>query len=104
LFPPPLSEAGLPGPILATAAERVMGSGVRIPLAAPILKPGLLALVRNRLPPRISWRLKLFDQFVGTHEQLARHGEAERLGGLEVNDQFKRRQLLDRDIGRLCSA
>ena len=30
-----------------------------------------------------------------------RHGEAERLGGLEVDDQLELGRLLDRQIGRL---
>jgi hypothetical protein len=30
-----------------------------------------------------------------------RHGEVERLGGLEIDDQLEGRRLLDRQIGRL---
>src|SRR5215831_2852519 len=45
----------------------------------------------------------LFDHLVGQREQHPRNGEAKRLGALEVNDQFKRPRLLDRDIGRLYS-
>src|SRR6516164_3019084 len=43
----------------------------------------------------------LFDQFVGAGEQLARHREAERLGGLEINRQFKLDRLLDRQVSGL---
>jgi hypothetical protein len=32
----------------------------------------------------------LFDRLVGGDEQLIGHGEAERLGGLEIKDQIER--------------
>src|SRR5438445_455253 len=41
------------------------------------------------------------DDLVGPSEDRWRHGEAERLGGVEVDDQLERRGLLDRKIGRL---
>src|SRR3954470_19337266 len=58
------------------------------------------------LPPAGSHQLCLahsLDHLVNDHKQLVRDGQAERLGGLEVNDQFKRPRLLDRDISRFCS-
>ena len=33
-----------------------------------------------------------------------RHGEAERLGSLEIDDEIEFGRLLDRDIARLCPA
>src|SRR5258707_179480 len=41
------------------------------------------------------------DNLVGAHQHRLRHGEAKRLGGLEVDDQLEGRRLLDRQIGGL---
>jgi hypothetical protein len=45
----------------------------------------------------------LFDHLVGKRELRRRHGEAERLGGLEVEYELKFGGLHDRQIGRLLA-
>jgi ABC transporter substrate binding protein len=45
-------------------------------------------------------RPDLLDHLIGAAEQRERHGEAERPGGLQINDQLGFRRLLDRQVGR----
>ena len=45
----------------------------------------------------------LLDHLIGASEQLWRHRNAERLGGLEVQEQFDFRGLLYRQVGRLLA-
>src|SRR5271165_3289081 len=42
-----------------------------------------------------------FDDLVGAGEDRLRHGQAERLGGLQIDDQLEGGRLLDRQIGGL---
>jgi len=46
----------------------------------------------------------LFDYLVGLRQQVRRHGETERLRGLEVDHQHDPRWLFDRQIGGACAA
>src|SRR5262249_23268291 len=41
------------------------------------------------------------DDLVGTAEDRQRNGQAERIGGLQIDDQLEFRRLLDREIGRV---
>src|SRR5262245_47539988 len=45
----------------------------------------------------------LLDHLVGAAKQRRRHGEAERLGGLEIDGQLYLSDLLDRQVGRLLA-
>ena len=53
---------------------------------------------------RTSLRLaQSFNHLVGTGEQQWRHGEAERLGGLQIKDELELGSLNDRQVRRLFS-
>src|SRR5262249_39626391 len=71
---------------------------------------------QNRLRPALRSRRKIcrrtigeeggasFDHLVGAGEQRRRHGEAERIGGREINKEIEFGRLLDRELGWLRSA
>src|SRR5215468_5021031 len=54
---------------------------------------------------QMTWRAApLFDHLIGALLQKERHVQAERLGGLDVDDKLELDRGLDRKIGRLFSA
>src|SRR5438874_9405279 len=57
--------------------------------------------VRTVPQPDSCTSAKLFDHLDGLLEQRGRHGEAERLGRLHIDDQLEFGRLLNRQIGRL---
>ena len=57
----------------------------------------------KELTHALQQKASLFNHLVGTHEQRHRHVEAERFGGLEVDDQLELRRLLDWQIGGLLA-
>src|SRR6516164_6629478 len=61
------------------------------------------ASTHGRAPHRVLTGV-LLDYLVGSGQQRPRDGEAERPGGLEVDDQVDIRGLLDREITRLLAA
>ena len=46
----------------------------------------------------------LFDHLVGAHEQRGRERDVERLGGLEIDDEFKSARICDRKLADLRAA
>ena len=64
---------------------------------------GPLLATHFLLEKQVEGRASSFDHLVGPGEQRLRHIEAERLGGLEVDGQFKFRRLLNGKIGRFGS-
>jgi hypothetical protein len=63
------------------------------------LNPSAKRLLQHNLPQAaVSYRsnYSLFDHLVGAAGQRQRDGDAERLGGLEIEDQFNLCGLLDR--------
>jgi hypothetical protein len=74
----------------------------------PVLAPGMGRSDPNRKfdPTQLgaknrSFARRSFDHLVGLGGQHLWHAEAERLGGLEIDDQLELGRLLDREIGRL---
>jgi hypothetical protein len=64
------------------------------------ITPGLIFVGGRTSKHQRSRRRPLLDHLVGGGQQRLRDGKAERLGGLEIDDEINFRNLLDRQIGR----
>src|SRR6266699_2082016 len=80
-------------PLSPVAAQHSLPSG-----RYPLLGPDFHRLDRTSL--RLAHSL---DHLVGAAREGQRHGDAERLGGLEVEDQLDFRGLHDREVSRLLA-
>src|SRR5215470_8212773 len=59
--------------------------------------------MQSRGPDGSAAMQSLFDHLVGADKQCGWHNEAERLGGLEVDDQLRFRGLLSGQVGRFLA-
>src|SRR5260221_6775415 len=55
----------------------------------------------SEFDPQRTWRGRLLDHLIGAGEDGGRHREAERLRGLEVDNEFELGRLHDRQVSRL---
>src|SRR5262249_57405742 len=65
---------------------------------------GLSLTQRPCGPDRAAGPCRLLDHLVGEREQLLGNCQAQRLGSRQIDDELKLGRLLDRNIGRVCSA
>ena len=63
------------------------------------LGSGFVRLLTNKVGAGPGW-LFLFDRFISAAKDRQRYAQAERLGCLEIDDEFDFRRLLNRQIGR----
>src|SRR5215471_2110031 len=81
-------------PLSPVATQHSLPSG-----RYPLLGPDFHRLDRTSLRLAHS-----FDHLVGAREQRLRHGEAQRLRGLEVDDEFILGRRLHRQVGQLLAS
>src|ERR1700756_5016067 len=86
------------------------GRGQRLLAICPLLlqeRPNCCIAMNCRFVPEATKctaaKRSLFDHLVGAAKQIDREGDAERLGGLEIDDELDFRGLHDRQIARLLT-
>src|SRR5712692_896290 len=73
------------------------GDSIYNEFSLPVVRPKRVHLGDRRAG---RWRApSLLDDLIGASEDRLRHGQAERVGGLQVDDQLKLGQLLHRQVG-----
>jgi len=95
------SREGLRRLLRERSALRPKGSHVRFtPESGQTARPSECPLCAQKRTYAPQQRRSLFDHLVSARKQRRRHFEAQRLGGLEIHDEFEFRGLFDRELGR----
>src|SRR5947209_3053392 len=84
-----------------TSSARASSNGGTATAALPLTASIAAIANGSPLPTQSGRSPALLDNLVGARQHQLRHSEAERLGGLEIDDQLENCRLLDWQIGGL---